>query len=169
MINQYAYLHWTIRHDSKIKPSRREKVIDILVENGITSYTTFVTHTIPTEGLTNNEIMELNRIRKQYLSITDSQRKAARALFIKLGWYTEPHEQTRIFNLLDANKISSERILFATSDEKLRSIKGIGPKSMMVLAAVKDDFMRTHTTTEFTGTSLESSCAQPMLIPLAAL
>ena len=142
MKDSHTNLQQAILGNSKIRKSRKGKVIDILNQNGIHDLDDLNKTMIPRKDLTNNEIRQLSFIKNDCKKISELQQKEAAALFVSIGQYTaSKHEQTRIFNILGRNNILSKRILYSTSDEKLRNIPGIGIKAMSVLIKIKLDYL----------------------------
>ena len=164
-MSDFSSLVNAIQQNNKIKQSRKATVIDILNKNGIYTMMDLVTNYIPSKGLTANEIRQLNNIRNDAKAVFGLLNTALKNLHDALGRFTSRHEQSRIWNLLVQNNILSERQLFATSDEKLNSIYGIGPKSMEVLRKVKERFVRTHSRTGVSGYPAPA-VSQPALMPL---
>ena len=166
-MSDFSSLVNAIQQNNKIKQSRKMIVFDILNMNGICTMNDLKNKTIPRKGLTDNEIRQLNSIRNDAKAVFGLRNTALKNLYESLGRFTSRHEQSRIWNLLVQNDILSERLLFATSDEKLNSIYGIGPKSMEVLRKVKERFVRTHSRTSVSGYPAPA-VSQPALMPLTA-
>ena len=164
-MSNFSSLVNAIQQNNKIKQSRKMTVFDILNRNGIHTIDDLKNTTIPRKGLTANEIRQLNNIRNDAKVVFWLHNTAMKNLHDALGKFTSRHEQSRIWNLLVQNDILSERLLFATSDEKLNSIYGIGPKSMEVLRKVKERFVRTHSRTGVSGYPAPA-VSQPALMPL---
>lgn len=163
---KYGSLFWTIRNHIKIAESRKDTVIDILKANGIQTESDLQENPIPFKGLTSNEIRQLQILKDNYKTIVRYRESIGQHLFHTIGRFTSKHEQRRIFNLLKSVNILSERSLFATSNDKLRKIYGIGPKSMHVLQCVKNDFIEKSSRT-FVGSPASGVPFQPLLMPLA--
>lgn len=166
MIYQYGTLQWNIMNHSRITDARKQRVIDILEENGIHDYVDLQKELIPKKGLTANEIRQLSKIKKDLEYITKVTKSFSYGFYSDLQHYTSKHEATRIYNLLKANKIFSERILISVSDEKLSNIPGIGPKSLAVLKKIKEKCLSRSILTARRSTTPASS--QPAAMPLLA-
>ena len=151
MRNDIYSIAYTVHKNKHIRNSRKEKVIDILNQSGIQSLFDLKNSMIPQKGLTNNEIRQLCFIKKDMHTVDGMQKRQADKLYAAIGCYASKHEQSRIFNILLRNKISSERILASTPDEQLANIPGIGEKSMNVLNQVTRDFVNQSITTTFIG------------------
>ena len=164
---KYGSLEWTIMNHIKINESRKEKVIDILHNNGINNFSDLRNKLIPRKGLTRNEIKQIDTIKYNVIWLNTYQQKSARVLYDAIGQYATKHEQSRIFNILKERKIFSERLLASMSDEDIRSIYGIGPKSMIILKKVKADFLARCLRYE-SGRRTIPGASQPAAMPLAA-
>lgn len=141
MKDSLTNLQQVILDNSKIRKTRKNKVIDILNQNGIYDLDDLNKTMIPRKDLTNNEIRQLSSIKNDCKKISELQQKEAAALFVSIGQYASKHEQTRIFNILMRNNISSKRMLYSISDKKLRNTPGIGSKSMDILIQIKMDYL----------------------------
>ena len=166
MVYQYGTLQWNIMNHSRITNSRKQRVIDILQENGIHDYADLQKELIPRKGLTANEIRQLSTIKKDLKYIAEANKAFSYHFYSDMHRYTSKHEATRIYNIVKANKIFSERILISVSDEKLSNIPGIGPKSLIVLKKVKEKYLRQSILTSRRSTTPASS--QPAAMPLLA-
>lgn len=162
MTDKYGSLFWTIRNHIKISESRKDKVIDILKTNGILTEKDLQDNPIPLKGLTSNEIRQLQIIKDNCKTIAKYRESIGQSLYNAIGQFTSKHEQRRIFNLLKSVNILTERSLFSTSNEKLRKIYGIGPKSIHVLQCVKMLFVE-NSSRKFVGTPAAASPFQPLL------
>lgn len=163
----YGSLEWTIMNHIKISESRKEKVIDILHKNGIHNFIDLNNSHIPREGLRINEIRQLATIKENIKTINEFKKYTLYRLYTAIGQYASKHEQSRIFNILKEKKIYSERHLISMSDDDLRSIYGIGPKSIDILKKVKADFLKRASRCESTRRTVPGA-AQPAAMPLAA-
>lgn len=168
MTYQYGTLQWNIMNHRNIVKTRRQRVIDILNENGIHDYVDLQKESIPRKGLTMNEIRYLSRLKTDLKYIAEANKAFLYSFYSDLHCYTSKHEATRIYNLLKANKIFSERILISVSDDKLSNIHGIGPKSLAVLQKVKGKYLKRYATRSMSKDHATADSSQPAAMPLLA-
>ena len=125
-----------IKTNTRIRQSRKEKVIDILKEHNIFNYEDLTFYKIPLKGLTANEIKQLQLMKGYTGIIAEAKHRAIRELYFSIGDFTSKHEQTRITNILVSKGIFSKRLLYATPIQAISNIPGIGKKSIEVLQKV---------------------------------
>ena len=129
-------LQFEIANTPRLK--RNSHVLKVLTDNDILSWNDLIKKMIPTKGLWASEIKVLNDIRNKRIRIGNMKNFAGKELCDILKAYASPHEATRIYNILVRNGIYDAGHVRWKSEEDLRAIYGIGPKSMDILRKIRD-------------------------------
>lgn len=143
---------------------RKNHVLSVLNANDIWTWTDFVTKPVPVKGLWKSEITILLEMREKEKRIRAYQQNSSFELKTILARYFSKHETTRVFGILQANKILSVRIFLSIRKGELAAISGIGKKSLDILMRIKQDLW--HQAEELVKVSNNRTreyAAQPML------
>ena len=118
---------------------RWKRVYKILCKNDICNWNDLITKPLPSKGLIGYELLALDDLRCKATYILEYKAKARMNFAKNLDHYAVQSEASRIAGILVNNGIFSIYRLYATPDDKLAKLSGIGKKSLDILKRFKAD------------------------------